>query len=36
MRVFATAEKAQRDRERWEARRKGHDVYSGVVKRKVL
>jgi len=36
VRVFSTAEKAARDVERWEARRAGHDLYAGVVKRKVL
>jgi len=36
VRVFATAEKAQRDLARWEARRDGHDLYSGVLRRKVL
>jgi hypothetical protein len=35
VRVFSTAEKARRDLERWKARRKGHDLYAGVVKRKV-
>ena len=35
VRVFATAQKAKRDLERWKARRKGHDVYAGVLKRKV-
>ena len=35
VRVFATAQKARRDLERWKARRKGHDLYAGVVKRKV-
>ena len=36
VRVFTTAEKAQRDLARWEARRAGHELYSGVLKRKVL
>ncbi len=36
VRVFATAEKANRDLERWKAKRAGHDLYAGVVKRKVL
>jgi hypothetical protein len=36
VKVFTTAEKAQRDLERWKARREGHDVYAGIVKRKVL
>jgi len=35
VKVFSTAEKAQRDLERWKARRKGHDVYAGVLKRAV-
>jgi hypothetical protein len=36
VRVFATAEKAERDLARWRAKRKGHDLYAGVLKRKVL
>lgn len=36
VRVFSTAEKARRDLERWKGRREGHDLYAGVVKRKVL
>jgi hypothetical protein len=36
VRVFTTAEKANRDLERWKAKRKKHDVYAGVWKRKVL
>jgi hypothetical protein len=36
VRVFTTAEKASRDLARWKARRKGHSVYAGVCKRKVL
>ena len=36
VRVFSTAEKARRELERWRARRKAHDVYAGVVKRRVL
>jgi hypothetical protein len=36
VKVFATAEDAERDLERWKARRTKHDVYAGVLKRKVL
>ena len=36
VRVFATAEKAARDLERWQLKRKKHDLYAGVVKRTVL
>jgi hypothetical protein len=36
VRVFTTAEKANRDLARWKAAREGHDVYAGVLKRKVL
>ena len=36
VRVFTTADKANRDVERWKAKREGHEVYAGVVKRKVL
>jgi hypothetical protein len=36
VRVFATAEKAERDLARWRAKRKGHDLYAGVLKRKIL
>jgi hypothetical protein len=36
VRVFTTAEKAYRDLARWEARREGHDLYSGVLRRKIL
>jgi hypothetical protein len=36
VRVFTTAEKAARDLERWKAKRKGHDVYAGVLRRRVL
>jgi hypothetical protein len=36
VRVFATAAKAQRDLARWQAEREGHDLYAGVMKRKVL
>ena len=36
LRVFATAAKANSDLERWKTRRKGHSLFAGVVKRKVL
>jgi len=36
VRVFATAERAHRDLERWKTKRKPHSVYAGVMKRKVL
>ncbi len=36
VRVFSTAEKAARDLERWKSRRKGHDLYAGVLKRAIL
>jgi len=36
VRVFATAEKAQRDLARWRARRKDHNLFAGVLKRRVL
>ena len=36
VRVFTTADKAQRDLTRWQAKREGHDLYDGVSKRKVL
>jgi hypothetical protein len=36
VRVFSTAEKAARDLARWQDRRAGHDLYAGVVKRKIL
>ena len=36
VRVFSTAEKASRDLERWKAKRNGHSLFAGVVKRKVL
>jgi hypothetical protein len=36
VRVFTTAEKAKRELERWRARRKGHNLFAGVLKRKVL
>jgi hypothetical protein len=36
VRVFSTLEKANRNLERWKQHRKDHDLYAGVVKRKVL
>ncbi len=36
VRVFATAEKAHRELARWKARRKGHNLFAAVLKRKVL
>ena len=36
VRVFTTADKANRDLARWKARRKGRKLYAGVWKRKVL
>jgi hypothetical protein len=36
VRVFATAEKANRDLERWKAKRRGHDLYAGVLRRRVM
>jgi len=36
VRVFTTAEKASRDLERWKAKRQGHDLYAGVLRRRVL
>jgi hypothetical protein len=36
VRVFTTAEKARRELARWQAKRKGHDLYAGVMRRKVL
>jgi hypothetical protein len=36
VRVFSTAEKAKRDLARWEAKRRGHDLYAGVLRRTVL
>jgi hypothetical protein len=35
VRVFTTAEKAHRDLERWKARREGHNVFAGVLRRTV-
>ena len=34
--VFKRAEDARQDLKRWKAERKGHDLYAGVLKRKVL
>jgi hypothetical protein len=36
VRVFTSAEKARRDLEQWRAKREGHDLYAGVLKRRVL
>jgi hypothetical protein len=36
VRVFTSAEKANLDLARWKAKREDHDLYTGVVKRKVL
>lgn len=36
VRVFSTAEKANRDLARWKAKRSGHNLFAGVVKRRVL
>ncbi len=36
VRVFRTAAAAERDLARWQARRAGHDLYAGVLRRKVL
>lgn len=36
VRVFTTAEKAERALARWKAKRKGHNLFAGVVKRQVL
>jgi hypothetical protein len=36
VRVFSSAEKAQRDLERWTTKRAAHNVFAGVLKRKVL
>jgi hypothetical protein len=36
VRVFSTAAKAKDDLERWKAERKGHSVFAGVLKRRVL
>lgn len=36
VRVFSSKENAARDLARWRAKRAGHDLYFGVLKRKVL
>lgn len=36
VRVFTTADKAKHDLARWKARRKGHNLFAGVLKRLVL
>jgi hypothetical protein len=36
VRVFTTADKASEDLRRWTARREGHSVFAGVLKRRVL
>jgi hypothetical protein len=36
VRVFTSVDKANRDLDRWKAKREDHDVYAGVFKRKVL
>jgi hypothetical protein len=36
VRVFGIRLEAERDLARWRAKRKGHDLYAGVLKRKVL
>ena len=36
VRVFTSADKAADDLARWKAKRKTHDVYAGVLKRRVL
>jgi hypothetical protein len=36
VRVFSTIDKANRDLARWKARRKGHNLFAGVSRRKVL
>lgn len=35
VRVFTSGEKARRDLLRWTARREGHSVFAGVLKRRV-
>ena len=35
VKVFSTADKAKRDLARWKGERKGHDLYAGVLKRKI-
>ncbi|HEY3356909.1 MAG TPA: hypothetical protein VGQ83_26910 [Polyangia bacterium] len=36
VRVFTTAEKAKQDLARWQARREGHNLFAGVLKRTIL
>jgi hypothetical protein len=36
VRVFSSNEKAKRHLEQWTETRKGHEIYAGIVKRKVL
>jgi hypothetical protein len=36
VRVFWTVEKANRDLERWKTKREGHNLFAGIVKRRVL
>ncbi len=36
VRVFTTAEKARRELERWWAARQGHNLFAGILKRKIL
>ncbi len=36
VKVFSTSEKAKQDLAKWKKEREGHDVYAGVLKRKVL
>jgi hypothetical protein len=36
VRVFKTAAKARKDLAGWKAKRKGHDLYAGVLTRTVL
>jgi hypothetical protein len=36
VRVFSTAEKANQDLARWEAKRRRHNLFAGVLKRRIL
>jgi hypothetical protein len=36
VRVFTTADKASSDLARWKARRKSHNVFAGVLRRRIL
>jgi hypothetical protein len=36
VRVFTTSEKANHHLAQWKARRKGHSLFAGVLKRRVL